>query len=86
MARLGKVHGNLMVDVDTSKNAKLVERGARILTALTGAPREEALELLGRAGGQVKVAALMRLRALDADAARAKLAQHQGHLRRALEA
>jgi N-acetylmuramic acid 6-phosphate etherase len=83
--RLGKVYGNLMVDVDTRANAKLVDRGVRIVSTLTGASREEALDLLERAGGQVKVAVVMRKRGLDADSARRELARLGGSLRAALE-
>lgn len=84
MAQLGKVHGNLMVDVDTSKNVKLVERGARIVSALTGDSREDALALLAAAGGQVKVAVLMRKKGLSREQALAALAEAGGLLRRAL--
>lgn len=84
MAQLGKVHGNLMVDVDTSKNVKLVERGARIVSALTGDSREDALALLTAAGGQVKVAVLMRKKGLSREQALAALAEAGGILRRAL--
>ena len=84
MAQLGKVHGNLMVDVDTSKNIKLVERGARIVSALTGDSREDALALLAAAGGQVKVAVLMRKKGLSPEQALAALAEAGGILRRAL--
>lgn len=84
MAQLGKVHGNLMVDVDTSKNVKLVERGARIVSALTGLGRDAALALLSAAGGQVKVAVVMHHKRLSREAAAAALAQAGGVLRRAL--
>ncbi len=84
MAQLGKVHGNMMVDVDTSKNVKLVERGARIVSALTGDSREDALALLSAAGGQVKVAVLMRKKGLAREQALAALAEAGGILRRAL--
>jgi len=85
MARLGKVHGNLMVDLDTHSNAKLRARGVAILRRLTGIPGEQAEALLDRAQGQVKLAALMQLRDLDPDAARACLARCRDSLRRALE-
>jgi N-acetylmuramic acid 6-phosphate etherase len=85
MARLGKLHGNLMVDVDTKANAKLVERGARIVATLTGLDRAAALALLERADGHVKTAVVMQRLSLDAPAARARLERAGGHLRRALE-
>jgi len=84
MAQLGKVHGNLMVDVDTSKNVKLVERGARIVSVLTGVGRDEALALLAAAGGQVKVAVVMHHKRLSCEQAREDLVRCGGILRRAL--
>jgi N-acetylmuramic acid 6-phosphate etherase len=85
-ARLGKVHGNLMVDVNTHGNAKLVERGTRLVAELCEVPREEAAELLERADGSVKLAVVMRSLGLDAAAAAQRLEAHGGHLRAALEA
>jgi N-acetylmuramic acid 6-phosphate etherase len=84
MARLGKVHGNLMVDLDTRANTKLVDRATRILIELTGLPRAAAAELLERADGRVKIGALMHLGSLGPQEAERRLAQVGGHLRRAL--
>lgn len=85
MVRLGKVHENLMIDVDTRGNAKLRERGIGLVARITGASRPEAHAVLERAGGEVKTACLMALAGLDAAAARERLASASGHLRRALE-
>jgi len=85
MVRLGKVHGDLMVDVDTSANVKLVDRARRILAAITGVEPGPAAELLERAGGRVKVAAVMQVCGLDAHAAEDRLANRSGLLWRALE-
>jgi N-acetylmuramic acid 6-phosphate etherase len=85
MVRLGKVHGNLMVDVDTRANAKLVERAGRIVQTLTGLERDAALELLERADGRAKVAVVMHHLKVDAQAARERLDAAGGFLRRALE-
>jgi N-acetylmuramic acid 6-phosphate etherase len=85
MAQLGKVYGNLMVDVDTRANAKLVDRGARIVTTVTGVTRDEALALLERANGQVKVAIVMQRATCDAVQAVARLERAGGSLREALE-
>ncbi|MDA1264129.1 MAG: N-acetylmuramic acid 6-phosphate etherase [Planctomycetota bacterium] len=81
MARLGKVHGNLMVDVNTSANVKLVDRGERILMALTGVGREAAAALLARAGGRVKLAAVLAARGVEVDEAERLLAENRGVLR-----
>lgn len=47
MVRMGKVAGNLMIDVQAT-NAKLRDRAVRILQDLTGAPRDEAERALQR--------------------------------------
>lgn len=85
-ARLGKVYGNWMVDLDTHANAKLRARGVRILQRLTDLESEAAAKLLERAGGRVKLAALMQLRGLEPGPARASLERARGSLRAALEA
>jgi N-acetylmuramic acid 6-phosphate etherase len=84
-ARLGKVHGNRMIDLDTRANAKLRRRGLGILRELTGLSEIAAGALLDRAEGRVKPAALMHLRSLSREQARARLGAHGGSLRRALE-
>lgn len=83
MVRLGKVYGNLMVDVRPT-NAKLRARALRIVTALTGLAPGAARRLLEASGGRPKVAALMHRRRLSALAARRLLAAHGGDLRSAL--
>ncbi|MDX2193599.1 MAG: N-acetylmuramic acid 6-phosphate etherase [Gemmatimonadales bacterium] len=80
MVRVGKTWGNLMVDVQ-AWNAKLVDRGTRILMETCGLEREAAAALLARAGGRVKLAIVMQHRGTDADGARALLAEHGGRLR-----
>lgn len=84
MVRLGKVHGNLMVDVRAS-NVKLRDRAARIIATLSDAPRDEAFALLDAADGQVKVAVVMRRRRVDAPAARALLDAVGGHLGKVID-
>ncbi|MGG6239040.1 N-acetylmuramic acid 6-phosphate etherase [Nodosilinea sp. AN01ver1] len=85
MVRLGKVYGNRMVDVAVT-NTKLRDRALRILCDLTDLDRDAAANLLDRSHQQVKLALMMHLGGLDADAAAQRLAQHGGHLRRSLEA
>ncbi len=84
MVRLGKVYENLMVDLRAS-NTKLWDRGARIISTLTGLDRDDALHLLQRAEGQVKRAIVMHKRNLTAAASDQLLARHSGDLRLALE-
>jgi N-acetylmuramic acid 6-phosphate etherase len=74
MIRLGKVHGNLMVDLRAT-NAKLRDRAERIVVELTGLDRPAAKKLLAAADGAVKTAVVMHFR-------EANLAQARGILRR----
>jgi len=83
MVRLGKVYGNLMVDLRAT-NQKLWDRGARIVATVTGLGREEAMQLLRRADGHVKAAVVMHARHLELPEARRLLDSNGGSLRNAL--
>ncbi|HLW46715.1 MAG TPA: N-acetylmuramic acid 6-phosphate etherase [bacterium] len=83
MVRLGKVYGNLMVDLRAT-NAKLRRRAARIVAAAAGGDERRAGEALGEAGGRVPVAIVMLRLGVDAEGARARLEGAGGSLRRAL--
>ena len=85
MVRLGKVHGNRMVDVNTRANVKLVDRGERILMDLTGLDRSGAAALLAAAEGQVKPAAVMHTLGVDLEEAQRQLKESGGFLRPLLE-
>ena len=82
MARLGYVHGNLMVHVQPT-NAKLRDRAVRIVSELCGLPMDEAADALARAG-DVRTAVVMVRLALEPEAARERLQAVGGVLRRAL--
>jgi N-acetylmuramic acid 6-phosphate etherase len=84
MVRMGKVHENLMVDLKAT-NQKLRDRAARIVTMLTGASRDQAMEILRSADGEVKTAIVMKKRGVDAGKAREILHQAAGNLRAAME-
>jgi N-acetylmuramic acid 6-phosphate etherase len=84
MVRLGKVHGNCMVDVNTSGNRKLLDRGVRLVSELCGLEREAAASLLEAAGGRVKLAVVMHARGVDPEGAEVLLKDAGGHLRRAI--
>jgi len=84
MIRLGKVYGNLMVDLRVT-NRKLQERGERILVETLEVGRDEARELLARAEGSVKLAIAMYVTGADADAARQKLREAGGRVAQILE-
>ncbi|WP_025156266.1 N-acetylmuramic acid 6-phosphate etherase [Leifsonia aquatica] len=83
MVRLGKVYGNLMVDLRAT-NAKLRARSERTVMLATGTDAQQAAEALDATGGWIKAAILMSETTLDADAAVRLLAEHGGRLRDAL--
>jgi N-acetylmuramic acid 6-phosphate etherase len=80
MIRLGKVYGNLMVDLRAT-NAKLRDRTERIVMALTRLPRRGARRLLAQAGGAAKAAVVMHRRQVGPAEAEQLLAQAGGLLR-----
>ena len=70
MIRLGKVYGNLMVDL-VALSQKLHDRGERIVMEVCGVGRAESRAALERADGSVKLAIVMvRKRADKAEAKR----------------
>ncbi|GBF06203.1 N-acetylmuramic acid 6-phosphate etherase, murQ [Deinococcus aerius] len=83
MVRLGKVYGNLMVDVRTS-NAKLEDRAVRLTCHGAGVSESEARAALAQAGGSVKTALVMLRLGLSVQEAEARLAAAGGHARAAL--
>lgn len=85
MVKLGKVYGNLMVDVAVT-NTKLHDRALRILRDLTGISREAAAGLLEKANRRVKLALLMHWTGLGPEEGDRLLADHQGNLRQAVGA
>ncbi len=84
MVLLGKVYGNLMVDLQAT-NAKLVARAVRLTVAAAGVSEVEAREALEACGYSVKTAIVMLKKGLSADAAQALLNAVDGNVRRALE-
>lgn len=79
MVKLGKVYGNLMVDLQVTCQ-KLQDRGERILMETLGIDREKASLLLDSSGGHVKTAIVMHKLSLDAAAARQRLEQLGGSI------
>jgi N-acetylmuramic acid 6-phosphate etherase len=85
MARLGRVHGNRMVDLEP-RSRKLRERALRLIEELARVPRPRAVRALAGARGRVRLAIVMaRTGATPRDAARA-LRSAGGSLREILEA
>jgi N-acetylmuramic acid 6-phosphate etherase len=79
MIRLGKVFGNLMVDLRAT-NQKLRDRSLRILMETLDLDREAARALLERAGGNVKTAMVMQWTGEDRESAAGLLTRHGGRL------
>lgn len=84
MVRLGKVYGNLMVDMQPT-NAKLRRRAVGILRQAAGADAETARAALEATGYEVKPALVMLLAGVDAVEARRRLASAGGLVRRAVD-
>ncbi len=80
MIRLGKVYGNLMVDVKVT-NQKLAERARRLVRRLAGLDEDQAERLLVLANNEVKTAVVMHMMQVDAEAARELLTGAGGRLR-----
>lgn len=84
MIRIGKVYGNLMVDLRAT-SAKLVDRSLRIVEALTGLGRAEAMTLLAEADGRVKTALAMYGMDVGREEAERRLAECDGVLAACLD-
>jgi len=80
MLRLGKVYGNLMVDLQAT-SAKLRDRGERIVMEVCGTDRETARDAIARAHGSVKVAIVMVRRGVEWEEAVQLLEAGQGFVR-----
>ncbi|MFT3876896.1 MAG: N-acetylmuramic acid 6-phosphate etherase [Propioniciclava sp.] len=83
MVRLGKVYGNLMVDVSPT-NEKLRDRAVRIVRSATGCDEAQARAALAEAGDHAKTAIVMILCGVDADGARDRLSSSHGFVRAAV--
>ena len=79
MVRLGKVYGNLMVDVRPTSR-KLTARALGIIQTVAGVSSRQAAAALRQSQGQVKTAIVMAALRVDARAARRLLARHHGML------
>ncbi len=83
MIRLGKVYGNLMVDVMPT-NEKLVCRAISIVATAAGVDEELARQTLEKCGFSVKTAIVMLLRGFSAEEAGKLLSENGGVIARAL--
>ena len=84
MIRLGKVYGNLMVDVKPT-NEKLVRRATSIAATAAEVTEDEARDALEQCGYSAKTAIIMLVKGLTADEAAKRLDENGGIVARALE-
>ena len=84
MIQMGKVYGNLMIDL-MAVNEKLVDRGTRIISQLTGLEYGDAQAKLFEAGKSVKTAVVMVKKNCTKNEALEKLKKANGFLRRVIE-
>lgn len=85
MIKLGKVYGNLMVDVKPS-NEKLIRRCVTIVCSAAECTEAEATKALEACDYRPKVAIVMVLRGVNADTACAMLQKAEGRIAKVLEA
>ena len=81
MIKLGKVYGNLMVDL-MAVNDKLIDRGCRILSQLTNADEVVAKRTLVRSNMSVKTAIVMIYHSVGFDKAKKMINDNNGMLRK----
>lgn len=80
MVKMGKVYGNLMVDLRVV-NEKLRDRGTRIIGKLTDLNYQEAGKVLQESGGSVKIALIMVNKSCSKREAKELIEQYDGNLR-----
>ena len=85
MVSMGKVYGNLMVDL-MAVNEKLVDRGTRIIQKTTGLDYVSSEEALIRANKSVKTAIVMIKKDCELNDAEEKLRNADGSLRKVIDA
>ena len=84
MIKLGKVYGNLMVDL-MAVNRKLIDRGTRIIMQLTGLSYDAANKLLEEADRSVKLALVMQHNQCGLEDGKKILKDADGFLNRVLK-
>lgn len=84
MVRMGKVYGNLMVDLNPS-NIKLIDRAKRIIMQATGVNEKTAHQVLNDANLKVKVAIVMIKKKCSATDAILRLEKAGGFVHKAIQ-
>jgi N-acetylmuramic acid 6-phosphate etherase len=85
MIKLGKVYGNLMVDVKSS-NEKLYARAKRITMLATDETEEAVGKVLKETNQNVKLSILMIKTGLDKESAEKLLEENKGYVQKAIDA
>lgn len=83
MIKLGKVYGNLMVDVQAT-NKKLIDRAKRIVKIVTDADEQTIEDTLEDTKYDVKLAIVMILAGIDMEKSKVLLRENKGHIRKTL--
>lgn len=83
MVGIGKVYGNLMVDMRAT-NQKLAERAKRIVMLSTGCDEKTAVRTLEETGYNSKVAIVMILTGLSKEEASVRIAEKNGFIRKCI--
>ena len=84
MVGIGKVYGNLMVDMRAT-NLKLVERAKKIVMDITGCDLRTAERTLELTDYTLKEAIVMILTGLSREEAKQKISDHGGFIRKCIE-
>jgi N-acetylmuramic acid 6-phosphate etherase len=83
MVGIGKVYGNLMVDMKAT-NLKLIERAKRIVMESTGCDLEAATKTLEETGYSIKEAIVMILTGITKEEARQRITDNKGFIRKCI--
>jgi len=83
MVGIGKVYGNLMVDMKAT-NLKLVERSKRIVMESTGCDIETATKTLEATEFSIKEAIVMILTGVTKEKAKKRIAENKGFIRKCI--
>jgi len=84
MIKLGKVYGNMMVDLKAS-NKKLEDRAIRIIRSITGEEEETAKKYLEQSNNNTKLAIMSILSGLSIEESGRILDKNNGYLKKALQ-
>jgi N-acetylmuramic acid 6-phosphate etherase len=83
MVGIGKVYGNLMVDMKPT-NLKLIERAKRIVMESTGCDIETAEKMLAITDFSIKEAIVMILTGVSKEEAKRRIIENEGFIRKCI--